>query len=172
MPSSKVAIFAVDPGTTSGVACGVFPDKASSVWDGLTEGKWQSYEVNGVPAEQAWEIVGNFAEWTDWPKHRRLDAAKHILVLEDFVLRLGPGAGSKRVLLDPVRVVSACDALCLQRNGLRWAFPIYQTSSLAKTFATDERLRRHGMWVTGSTHRRDAVRHMARMYASLLGKDK
>lgn len=173
----KVAICTLDPGTTSGVARGIFKLHETSVWEGLTNGKFESYEVSGTPARQAWEIIGEYADWTEWPEHKRmkeLGVVRYELVFEDFVVRLGRGAASKRSLLDPVRVVNACEALCLTRQGLQWAFPIYQQPSAAMNFATDERLREHKMWVKGSTHRRDAVRHLCRRYAVLIGalKDK
>lgn len=171
----KVAIYAVDPGTISAVARGVFPRYADSVWEGLTSGKWESWEVHGEPADQAWEIIGEYADWTEWPHHKRmkkLGVRDYELVFEDFVLYLGPGASSKRNLLDPVRVTYACDALCITRDGPRWAFPVLQQPGLAKSYATNDRLRRHNMWVKGSDHRRDAVRHMCRRYAVLLGAEK
>lgn len=174
----KVAITALDPGTTSGVARGVFPLHSDSVWEGLTQGKWESYEVEGEPSQQAWEIMSEYADWTGWPEHKRmkkLGVVRYELVFEDFVLRVGHGTSGRRPLLDPVRVAYACDALCLQRSGLRWAFPIWQQPNLAMNFATNERLRKHDMWVKGKAdHRRDAVRHMCRRYAVIVGavKDK
>lgn len=166
--NEAVAIYALDGGTTSGVARGIFPAKSESVWDGLAAGEWESWEVEGEPARQAWEIIGEYAEWLGWPHLKPMEKKgvhQHILAFEDFVVRLGTGASSKRSLLDPVRVSSACDALCIQRDGLRWAFPQYQQPSQAKNFATNERLRKHKLWVKGSDHRRDAVRHMCLAYS-------
>jgi hypothetical protein len=170
---SKVALYTIDPGTTTAVARGIFPRYPDSIWSGLTSGKWESWEVRGEPAEQAWEIMGEFADWTDYPTRsemRKQHVTEWYLTFEDFVLALGPGAASKRNLLDPVRVTYACDALCLNRAGLRWAFPEFQQASAAKSFATNERLRAHDMWVKGSEHRRDAVRHLCRRYATLVGE--
>lgn len=173
-PDALVAICAVDGGTTTGVARGIFPRYAESAWEGLAAGKWESYEVTGEIGYQCWEIMGEFADWTDWPEHKKFNeqgVKSWHLVFEDFVVRLGTGASSKRVLLDPVRVASGCDTLCIKRDGLRWAFPEYQQSNLAKNYATNARLRAHGMWVVGSDHRRDAVRHLCRRYATLLGNN-
>lgn len=168
MAGNKIAIFALDGGTVSGCARGVFPKEPRSVWEGLEAGVWESYEVEGAPAQQAWEIIWEFSDWVGGPGYTKLPGA--ILVFEDFVMRLGRGASSKRSLLDPVRVCYACEALTWQRSGIRWAFPVYQQPSMAMNFATNERLRAHGMWVVGSEHRRDAVRHMAAKYASIIGK--
>lgn len=167
-----VAIFAVDPGTTSGVARGIFPAKSDSVWLGLAAGKWESWTTEGEPARQGWEIIGEYADWLGWPEMKPMKKKGvriHILAIEDFVVRLGTGASSKRELLDPVRVATACDTLCIQRNGLRWAFPQLQQPSQAKSFATNERLRKHKLWAKGSEHRRDAVRHMCLAYAMFIG---
>jgi hypothetical protein len=46
--------------------------------------------------------------------------------------------------------------------------PIFQTAGDAKHYATNQRLRDWGVWVVGSTHRRDAVRHVcAKLSAEL-----
>ncbi len=176
--SESVFIFTVDGGTTSGVACGEFP-VCVSAWDGLTQGKWESWDVVGPTALQAWEIVGEYSDRVGGVSHRRVPK-RHSFVVEDFVVRLGPGAGSKRELLDPVRVASACEALSWQRPksaaaepGPRWFFIDWQQPSQAKTFATNQRLRKHGLWERGvSDHRRDAVRHMALRYSLMIGEQK
>jgi len=172
--NDKVAIMFVDPGTVSGVARGIFPRCYESAWEGLRQGKWESWEVEGDPTTQAWEIVPEFAEWIDWPENNYMTergVTGWYLVFEDFQVRVGTGASSRRDLLDPVRVTHACDALCVKRDGLRWAFPKLQQASLAKNFATNERLKRNKMWVVGSEHRRDAVRGMCRFYAHLIGEE-
>lgn len=165
--SDTVAICALDPGTTSGVARGVFDARPESVWEGLEngteDGTWESWEEEGDPAVQAWSVMSEFHDWSR--KAAPYDGTTLLLVFEDFVVRLGAGASSKRELLDPVRVSSACEALCWTRGGLRWAHPVYQQPSRAMSFATDKRLRAHGLWTKGSTHQRDAIRHMALAYA-------
>lgn len=170
-----IAIFSVDPGTVSGVARGYFPAKTESVWEGLAQGKWESWETDGPTSRQAWEIVGEYAEWTGGPGHPlhwERGASQWAFTMEGFTLRLGTGASSRRELLDPVRVAEGCATLCLQRNGLPWVELTYQQPSAAKNFATNDRLRRAGLWVKGSEHRRDAVRHMALRYAHMIGARK
>jgi hypothetical protein len=161
----SVGIYALDPGTTSAVARGIFPYN-ESVWEGIEAGKWDSWEVNGTPGVQAWEIMGEYMDWS-----RGIFPIRTILVFEDFVVRLGSGAASRRELLDPVRVTSGCETLCWTRQGLRWAFPEYQPTS-DMLFATNARLRAHGMWVKGSDHRRDAVRHMIKKYGEYIQKNR
>jgi hypothetical protein len=155
----ELGIYAVDPGTTTGVARGIFPF-SDSVWDGIALGRWESWDVEGTPGAQAWEIMGEFLDW-----QRSISPTKVALVFEDFVMALATGPGSTRRLLDPVRVTSACDALCWTRQGLRWAFPELQPPSDKGSY-TNARLRAHGLWVRGSSeHRRDAIRHMVKRYS-------
>ena len=155
---TDIGIFAIDPGTTSACARGVYAWN-ESVWEGLADGHCESWEVEGSPGVQAWEIMGEYLDWS-----HEIAPVRTALVFEDFVVNLGPGAASRRELLDPVRVTSACDALCWTRSGLRWAHPELQQPS-DKTFATNARLRDHGLWVVGSDHRRDAVRHLVKRYS-------
>lgn len=159
-----IAIYAVDPGTTTGVARGTF-EPSESVWEGVSAGRWESWEVYGSPGEQAWEIMGEYLDW-----RKQLDIAtgnpvQAVLVIEDFTIRLGQGASSRRELLDPVRVAAACDALAISRAGHRWTQIEYQQPA-ERSIYTNARLKAHGMWVVGSEHRRDAVRHMILRYAN------
>lgn len=158
-----IAIMAVDPGTTTGVARGVF-EQCASVWEGVASGPWESWEATGPPAEQAWEIMGEFFDWTQTLRKQRI---LPVLAMEDFVVGLGPGAASKRELLDPVRVANACEALSISRAGMYWTRIQYQQPS-ERTIYTNDRLRKHGMWVKGSDHRRDAVRHMILRYSKII----
>jgi hypothetical protein len=163
-----LAIIGVDPGTTTGVAlvvverprmvAGVATPK--SVWKALSVADVESYDVTGAPALQGWEIMTTYREWREPYRY-------NAIVFEDFMLTPGHGSDT-RSLLDPVRVTWACEALCRTRAGLRWATIIMQPPS-AKQFANNDRLRRHGLWVKGSSeHRRDAIRHVAAFYADLI----
>ena len=159
-----IGITAVDPGTHTGVARGLF-DKSDSVWDGISAGDWETYEVTGPPADQAWEIMGEFLDWRKALCSGGTPVTT-VLVVEDFVVRLGQGASSKRELLDPVRVASAMEALCITRSGLRWMTIEYQQPSEMVTYSSD-RLRAHDLWIRGAgDHRHDALKHMIRRYAA------
>jgi hypothetical protein len=161
-----VAIMAVDPGTVTGVATAILPKphklagivQPKSVWGGLADksARWETYEEDSDLARQAWSIMDQYREWREPYRYNHI-------VFEGFALRqLGSDS-----LLDPVRVTWGCEALSWSRAGHRWAFIKYQMPS-AKNFATNDRLRRHGLWVKGSEHRRDAVRHIAAFYADLI----
>lgn len=164
----RLAIMGVDPGTTTGVALAIVerPRKVAgvitpkSVWKALSAADVESYDVTGVPSRQAWELMGQYREWREPYRFNEI-------VFEDFVLMPGHG-GDTRSLLDPVRVMEGCETLSYSAAGLRWAHIILQMPS-AKQFATNDRLRRHGLWVRGSSeHRRDACRHVCARYAAIL----
>lgn len=167
-----IYICSVDPGTTSGVARGAFGIALKDVtaWEALAAGKWESWEVEGSPAEQAWEIMDEYADWLADVQRSWTPGARVVplLTCESFVVRLGRGASSQSNLLDPVRVASAMEALSWTRAGSRWAHINYQSPSDAKNYATNERLRAAGLWVKGSEHRRDAMRHLALAYSRAL----
>src|SRR5436305_6630691 len=121
--TNKVSIFAVDPGTVTGIARGLFPLETKSVWAGLEAGEWDSWEVDGLPKFQAWEIMSEYEEWSGAPtfaKFKKLGVTKRIFVVEDFVVRLGTGPSSKADLLDPVRVAEGIETLSINREGLTW----------------------------------------------------
>jgi hypothetical protein len=164
-----IAIMAVDPGTTTGVALAVVerPRKIAgvvqprSVWAALSAGTIESYEVTGLPPLQAWELMKQYQEWREPYRYNEI-------VFEDFVLTPGHGSDT-RSLFDPMRVIEGCEALSYTRDGFRWAHIIRQMPS-AKAFATNDRLRRHKLWQRGSEHRRDAVRHVCSRYGNILAK--
>ncbi len=81
------------------------------------------------------------------------------LVVESFILRPGKASADPAQLM-PVRIAAALEALVSADIG-------YQTPSMAKGYATDERLREWGLWKVGSTHERDAIRHLAYKLHSL-----
>lgn len=164
-----IGIFTVDPGTTSGVARGLF-ERCDSAWEGVASGRWESWEVEGTPAEQAWEIMGEYADWLERLRSQEKASGDQMTIafaIEDFTVRLGRGAASRRELLDPVRVAAGCEALSWTRGGLRWVQIQYQQPS-ERSIYTNDRLREHGMWVKGSEHRRDAVRHLILRYSKII----
>lgn len=161
----QFAIFAVDPGTTTGVARGTFVP----VYGGDTKAHLdfcadrESWEVTGSPREQAAEIVGEFL---DWRAHLFLDlgyeASMVFFVMENFLLRpqKARGAGSDKHMLDPVRVGYAIEGCSVDPVGMTVRFDIEYQTPTEKAGLTSDRLRRLDAWVVGSEHRRDATRHM------------
>jgi hypothetical protein len=174
------AIMAVDPGTTTGVARGSFVP-ARSLEEACDLALWESWEVGpAYPPDKAGGIMdgddyaythGEVAteimeEYLSWRVGLVLTYNLHpdrvILVVESFLMRPNKarGAGSDPRMLDAVRVASGLEARCFLPSGERQAEFEYQTPSSAKRKVSNERLKRWGMWVKGSDHRRDAVRHM------------
>lgn len=80
---------------------------------------------------------------------------------EDFVPRGGNAMGaSSRDFLSPVRLFSALTHTEIA-YGERGRVPFVQSASMAKTTATDERLKEAGLYRPGMPHATDAARHVA-----------
>lgn len=152
------AAFVVDPGGITGAGRGVF-DLAGKrscgevVKEAFDEGRAETWEVRGTPAEQAHEIMG---EYLDWRAHVILTHGQSpVLICEDFHLR--PGLKSDTRLLWPVRIAGALEVVALDKGEE----VILQQPAMAMTYATNDRLKRWGLWVPSSRdHRRDVVRHL------------
>lgn len=167
MVSVSGGLVVVDPGTTTGV-CVVRDDGwqevkgrqdvcLSYLRDGLSQGWVETYElkarslgIDGVASALADECSSVEASVT---------------VHEDFILRT---SDMKRETLDPVRISAAFCAVWTDRHfggwrGLRF---VYQQPSDMKTkFGGRKKdknsLDRHGLWIVGSDHERDAMGHTA-----------
>src|SRR4051794_22639904 len=91
----QFAIMAIDPGTTTGAAAGLFRP-AAGIAGCISEGDWEAWEVEGTPAEQAWQIMDEFRDrQATWNLGGVAMPNTH-LVCESFALRLkkAHGAGS------------------------------------------------------------------------------
>jgi hypothetical protein len=164
--------MAVDPGTTTGVAAGLF-QPAVSIASCLAHADWEAWEVKGSPGEQAWEIMDEFRDRQATWNIGGVALPDTHLVVESFALRLkkAHGAGSNPRMMDPIRVTSAMEALSWRYflNDLRqWVRFEFQMPSEAKRYVTNERMKRWGAWVKGSEHKRDATRHMIKKVSDIL----
>lgn len=148
----------VDPGGTTGYAR-VDLRQRLVVAGQLVGNEWEQVDA----LLRMW-LDGREAHVPAPPAIRRHPA----FVCEAFNLRsdLHRGAASKADTLSPVRI-SAMLEYTAYRMGVKGVVPLRwastgaisrPTSSDAMTFATDERLRRWGLYVPGD-HARDAVRH-------------
>lgn len=168
----RFAIMAVDPGTTTGVAAGLF-HPAADIAGCIAEAEWEAWEVEGSPAEQGWEIMDEFRDrQTVWNMDGVAFPDIH-LVSESFALRLkkAHGAGSNQRMMDPIRVIQSMETLALHSlNGelRKWAKIEFQSPSEAKKYVTNERMRRWGAWVVGSEHKRDATRHLVKKVSDII----
>lgn len=96
-----------------------------------------------------------------------MDPADVELVLEDFILMPGSHSGGKdgvasiRIAWGVVGYQAGVAAEYAHRHrNLHISNPIWQPPS-AMSYATDERLKRWGIWIPGRDHERAAWRHIA-----------
>ena len=147
---SRVGILALDPGSTSGVDCGVW-SLSGSVGDALLGYRGEVSELRGTLDDQAQIVARMWVRLCESNPELRC-----YLVIESF--QLGP---TRHVLqehvLDPIRL-SYLTIGYLRGAGVRIEV-MWQTPAAAKSHATDARLREWGAWVRGSDHKRDARRH-------------
>jgi hypothetical protein len=160
-----LGIFAIDPGQSTGIAMLVVDSSG-----GLTVAE----RVASCVVRESMEVVldvddGSAAELNAAVEIARLwqqfefdcgmsaehDPCAVVMVCESWSPRL-PMKSAERNVLYPVRIAACLEGLLYKRvnGGVQ-----YQSPSQAKRFATDERLRRWGLWVKGSDHVRDAFRH-------------
>lgn len=173
-----VGLFAVDPGGKTGCAEGLFElRRAKTVGERFAQGsELRSWEVHGDELEQGVQLATEFEAFrrTCWASGvRRVE-----LVIEDFNLRPTGIGSTARAGLAPVRVTSTMLGVRIGK-ALQWETTtgrvsvgtdvpvVYQQPSEIKGFATNARLKKWGVYVVGSDHRRDAVRHLAVRLAKL-----
>lgn len=159
---------AVDPGQHTGWCLCVWSGGHGYeiVKLGEFEWKWGSgggggAHIAGTDPEQ--RLVRQVEQWLEeiekfcgvrnvaWPR---------LWVVEDFILR--PVVGStKREGLSPVRVTTALIACLGSFSGGDIAVVRQQPVDIAQFCGRlgNERLKKRGLWVSGSEHVRDAVRH-------------
>ena len=77
-----------------------------------------------------------------------------VIVCEDF--RITMQTAKKSAQPDALKIIGALDYLAF-RDGAKF---VLQTPADAKRFATDDRLRKAGLWTPGRRHANDAARHL------------
>lgn len=142
-----ITIIALDPGKTTGWAL-MSIDRAALAEPTvpiLSSIMHYAYGEIGGDDQDEFDQVRWVGELLDaWPFA--------VVVREDFILRT---SNADRAVLSPVRVGFGIDFSAWVRG--KRAF--LQQPSLAKSTATDERLRKWGLYRPGSEHARDATRH-------------
>lgn len=142
--AAEIAILAFDPGGTTGWAVLRLSQAC------LTEP-----DVRILASIRAWEC----GQYTG-PEFAHVDQAEGLLdqwpagavVVEDFILRT---ANRNRDVLSPVRIGFGLGYLCWKRGKS----PYLQQPAMAKTTASDDRLKAWGLYRPGEEHARDATRH-------------
>lgn len=166
MPSDKhVAIIAIDPGVTTGVAAAVIDLGQGMVGScmrrAIRKDVLQTGEVTGNFVEQVWEIDRTIQEFFFRVHIERqwVQAGRMSIAIESFELR------QMAADLAPIRIISGLEVLLsakygddFEMNGFYWP----QTASEAKGFCSDGMLQKWGLWDKRSPHERDATRHLAK----------
>jgi hypothetical protein len=140
----ELVLIGLDPGGTTGWALLVIGQ------DAMLEPELKI--LNNIALYSFGEFKGD--------EHKQVDAIEDMLELwpgaavvrEDFILRT---QNKSREVLSPVRLGFAIDHLLYSRNRVVFT----QQPSLAKSTATDDRLKSWGLYRPGSEHARDATRH-------------
>lgn len=111
-----IAIMAIDPGKTTGVARGIFgPGMEGTMRDAFANAvELETWEVEGPHPVQAWELVGEFYDWvTGLVEGGTVEPGEVgesvVLAIEDFRLR------TQNVDLDPVLVLGGVTTLLVPR---------------------------------------------------------
>lgn len=164
-----VAVFALDPGRTSGVMefIGVLGSNVRETFD-LDEGEHleiyqvdcqdEMVEAQFAEKKGAEELVERYIafEYKATVEYG-VEKANIVLACEDFVLRSGKDHNSDRSGLAPVRVTNLMMGIMHART-INWAF---QSPSDAMSAFPNQRLKDFGLWARGKEHGRDAARHGA-----------
>lgn len=159
------AVFAVDPGGTTGIFAAyaeLKPTLKETLEEGLTNRK--AAEVTGDWLYQGREIarlMSRFRFVANVEQQMRMDRIH--FVFEDFVLRM-PATTTNLTSI----WVAASAVSFFNKDGIAAHDLVWQQPSHAKTKATDARLKRWGLWEKGSPHKRDAARHFALRVDKLL----
>lgn len=149
-----VGIFAFDPGGTTGVAWSMMKLRTTMA-ETLKAAEVFSQDITGEHDEQAVKLDEMFtATAMAWNVERMLPLDCIYVVSEGFTLRkIGSSA---KVGLYPVWVAAMFQGMVYGRAVVEYQEPAQ------KKYATNDRLKRWGLWVPGqSDHQRDARRHIA-----------
>lgn len=156
-PSMDIGILGVDPGGTTGWSLLKIPKsiEGQPIWSfsltDILEHKisWFHGQIDARgPMEDA--AINTLSQLI-------VENCGAAIVLEDFILR--PARNEKtRDLLSPVRINAVLQHFCWNLNRV----VLYQQPALAKTTATDDRLKLWGVYIRdgGLQHARDADRHV------------
>ena len=145
-----IGILAIDPGVTTGIDCGWW-DLSCSAKQSVSEWSGTNTELCEPLLDQAHISCGM---WGDL--YEEASGRDCYLVAESYVQRPTTHFGTEDALA-PVMLMGM--VLGYLRAVEDMSVVIWQTPALAKSYATNVRLREWGAWIRGSDHRRDARRH-------------
>lgn len=178
-PDSPLAILAVDPGKTTGVAAAYVPQLETLKDSLLAATHKKAKEVRGIDPEA--EVPTSIEDWLIHSRRiynimkqfeftaiieNQIPAPNVHYVFEDFVLRRKKEGGATGNLTS---IWVMAGAIGRYDEGVVSSLQIhYQQASLAKGKATNERLKMWGLYEPGSEHTKDAWRHLATLADRLL----
>lgn len=167
---THVARFAVDGGITTGLCWGVFPKKGD-----MEEQVRRARKGGSLTFEQitpSGPHAADFPElsvalkiydlWFDWNEalmEKGLYPTR--VIIEDFRIRTQV---MTRSVLSSVRICNLLLGMMTitEDEGMEFLhLPTMYDPSQSKRFATNERLKRWGLWAVGMDHARDAARLLA-----------
>jgi hypothetical protein len=160
--TTSVAIFAIDPGGTTGIAAGVFDLRritvAKTIVRARAKGNLKTWNIKGTNVAQNWEIARAVTDfyYTVHIERAWITFDSFYVVTEDFNLR------QMSADLAPVERNSGIETLLAPAFKERWERVwSKQTASQAKSFCNDKMLDRWGLLRGKTPHERDATRHLA-----------
>lgn len=163
-----ISVVAVDPGQHTGwCLVGKVPEGSERnvpTYKVLAVGEWE-FKWDDYEKDLYLGLMQFTGEVRDACVEHGLGSWPRLWVIEDFYLVPGVGGrgmNSKREGISPVRVTTGLlHMLHADCVGVSWDVVRQQPSEIAQFTGKlgGDRLRRKGLWVVGSEHKRDAVRH-------------
>jgi hypothetical protein len=170
--SNSHAIYAVDPGNTTGQAWGVFdlrePTVSRIMKRAFRKGNLYTAEMRGSYVEQSWLIARLSTDWFFKSHVERglIAAGGYSFVMESFSPR------SLGVELISLQIISGVEVLMRGAYNIDdqeyKRYVIQQSASEAKGFCNDTMLKAWGLYTGRTPHERDALRHIARRLDAML----
>lgn len=161
-----IAIFAIDPGKTTGLAWGLFGLRGTVAQTMINREMDGQAQVQGNgPVDSGTQIMQHllkFRQQLETFGHQSASSvpAMPLVVIEDFILR--PQMATKDPeMLSPVRMTGVIEGMCWSTFSGMGPKIEFQMPSEAKGFATDPRLVAWDLQLKGVRHAKDAWRHIA-----------
>jgi hypothetical protein len=163
---SRHAVLAIDPGGTTGVAAAYCTPAYGRKETIESMELSKSLEVSGTWDEQALQLAKIIERFVFTANVEQALPMENIhIAWEDFILRRRQEGGATGNLTS-IWVMAATMGRVAEL--LADIDVKYQQPSQAKSLATNERIKRWGLWVVGSEHERDAWRHWVLRVDSLI----
>lgn len=166
--ASAYAIYAVDPGGTTGVCEAVVdidqPTVAAAIKRASRKGNLKTYEVKGEYASQAWVLTRGATDfWFKMHVEKSYVRQGNVRYVTELFTARSLAAEMISVQINSGAYTLLQGAFDVE-NGLEALSSFYseQSASEAKGFCSDDMLKSWDLWKSKSPHERDAIRHLAR----------